>query len=114
MVGNHARHLRIRSAARDPHDRPTEGDEVAAVAAVDVAHRRLVRLVRGGEGGVEGLDPLPQPLRFGLEVEDLADAGQAHAVVGELLDALQQRDVAVGVPRLRPSVRLGSIRPLRS
>ena len=79
-----------------------------------VADGGLVGLVRGGEGGVEGRDALLEPLELGLELEDLADAGEAHAFVGELLDAAQQRDVAVGVAPAAALGAAGSIRPLRS
>jgi len=40
-----------------------------------------------------------------LELEDAADTGQADALVGQLLDPAQQRDVALGVP---PAPTLGA------
>jgi hypothetical protein len=49
--------------------------------------------------------PRPQALDLGggvlegsLQLEDALDAGEADALVGELLDVLEQLDVAVGVP----------------
>src|SRR4051794_37443012 len=108
-----ARHLMVAagpvtgqgSAPGDPHHGPADRHEVAAVAAVHVADGNLVGLVRGGERGVERRDPLPQLVELGLEVEDLAHPGEAHAVGGELLDAAEERDVAVGVA---PAPTLGA------
>src|SRR4029453_18122252 len=87
-----------RSGPTDPDDGLADGHEVAAVLAGDA----LLRL-----GGVlPGLAyPRPQPLDLvggvlerGLELEDALDAGEPDALVGELLDVLEQLDVAVGVP----------------
>ena len=81
---------------------------------MDVAHRRLALVVGLGQGAFEGPDALLEPLHLGLELEDLAHSGQTDTLVGELLDALEQGDVVVGVTPAAALVRLGSMRPLRS
>ena len=72
-------------------------DEVAAVLAVC----RLDGCEEVVAGAVERLLELAQPRlqarEVVLELEDLPDTDEAHAFVGELLDAPQQRDVAIGV-----------------
>jgi hypothetical protein len=95
------------SAPADPDDGLADGDEVAAVLAVDA--------LLGVGDVLPGLaHPRPQPLDLvggvverSLELEDALDAGEPDALVGELLDVLQQLDVAVGVAA---AAALGALR----
>jgi hypothetical protein len=74
----------------EAHDRLTHRHEVAPVVLV---------------GALDGLPGLAaylvelgsQRLELGLELEDALDPGQVQAVVGEVLDAAQERDVVVAV-----------------
>ena len=52
--------------------------------------------------------------QFGFELEHLLHADEAHALVGELLDAAQQLDVAIGVAPAAAARARGPISPLRS
>src|SRR4029453_7685200 len=87
-----------RSGPTDPDDGLADGHEVAAVLAVDA--------LLGLGDVLPGLAyPRPQPLDLvggvfarGLEPEGALDGGEPDALVGELLDVLEQLDVAVGVP----------------
>ena len=92
----------MRRRRRDRH-------QVPAQLAPGVVHRR----------GRLGPDAAPQLLLEHadpvLELEDPPDPGEADALVGELLDPAQQRDVALGVaPAAGPPSGAGSISPLRS
>src|SRR5581483_7637702 len=85
------------SAGAEADDRLAEGDEVAAVLAVDVGHRlvglapQLVDLV------LEPADLVAGAVELFLEGDDPLHSGQAHALVGQLLDPLEAVNVAVGV-----------------
>ena len=94
------------SAAAAGH-RPADRHEVAAVARGARRDRGSRSRRARASARVELGDPVADLLELGLELEDLADPDQADALVGELLDALEQRDVAVGVA---PAAALGAAR----
>src|SRR4029079_19047838 len=92
-----------RSGAATPHrDRSAHRHEVAAVRAVGLVDGRDQLFVGPVERLLELADPRLGARDLFLEVDDLAHSDQAHAFVGELLDAAQQRDVTIGVPATTP------------
>src|SRR5437763_815878 len=95
------------SAPADPDDGFADGHEVAAVLAVDP----LLGLGDVPPGlahlGTQALDLGAGVFQHGLQLEDALDACEADTLVGELLDVLEQLDVAIGVPA---AATLGALR----
>ena len=84
-------------------DRAANRDELAPVLAVRRLDPLLDLALQRVETRLELGDALACGAQLVLELEDALHAGERHAVVGELLDALQQRDVAVGVAAAAPA-----------
>src|SRR5713101_5838543 len=63
-----------------------------------VAHGGLQLVMSAAERILQPRDLRFQLFELGFQFEDPPDSGQAHAVVGELLDPLEEGDVTVGVP----------------
>src|SRR5262245_54320624 len=77
--------------------RAAHRDQLAPIAPMDLVDGALEAVGRVGQRLAELVDDVTQLVELGLEIEDPPDPREAHPVGGELLDALEQRDVTVGV-----------------